>query len=83
MALTVTAQRALRLITWLHSCVLPRHRRALFIIDPKGLLRSVVINDDTVGRSVEEVRRLLMAFQFTAANDGMACPANWAPGMSL
>lgn len=54
--------------------------RALFIIDPKGVLRSVVINDDTVGRSVAEVHRLLTAFQFTAANDGMACPVNWAPG---
>lgn len=33
--------------------------RGLFIIDPKGIVRSVQVNDDHVGRSVDETLRLL------------------------
>ncbi|KAG9077920.1 cTPxI [Ceratobasidium sp. UAMH 11750] len=39
--------------------------RGLFIIDPKGILRQITINDLPVGRSVDETIRLLEAFQFT------------------
>jgi len=39
--------------------------RGLFIIDDKGTLRQMTINDLPVGRSVEEVMRLVQAFQFT------------------
>ena len=39
--------------------------RGLFIIDPSGVVRQVTINDLPVGRSVEEVLRLVKAFQFT------------------
>lgn len=38
--------------------------RGLFIIDPKGTLRQITVNDLPVGRSVEEVLRLVKAFQF-------------------
>jgi peroxiredoxin (alkyl hydroperoxide reductase subunit C) len=37
----------------------------LFIIDPKGILRQITINDLPVGRSVEETLRLVQAFQYT------------------
>ena len=37
----------------------------LFIIDSKGNLRQVTINDMPVGRSVDETLRLVQAFQFT------------------
>jgi len=37
----------------------------LFIIDAKGNLRQVTINDMPVGRSVDETLRLVQAFQFT------------------
>nr|AFK94159.1 2-cys peroxiredoxin [Dunaliella viridis] len=53
--------------------------RALFIIDPKGTLRQVTINDLPVGRSVDEALRLVKAFQFTDEH-GEVCPANWTPG---
>jgi alkyl hydroperoxide reductase subunit AhpC len=33
--------------------------RGLFIIDPKGILKQVTINDLPVGRSVDEILRLL------------------------
>ena len=41
--------------------------RGLFIIDPKGILRQITINDLPVGRSVEETLRLVKAFQFTVS----------------
>ena len=37
----------------------------LFIIDDKGILRQITVNDLPVGRSVDETLRLVQAFQFT------------------
>jgi alkyl hydroperoxide reductase subunit AhpC len=54
--------------------------RGLFIIDPKGNIRSIMMNDDQVGRSVDEVKRLVQAFQYTDSHDGHVCPASWKPG---
>ncbi|XP_032463496.1 peroxiredoxin-1-like [Phocoena sinus] len=53
--------------------------RGLFIIDDKGILRQITINDLPVGRSVDETLRLVQAFQFTD-NHGEVCPAGWKPG---
>ncbi|KAF5299968.1 hypothetical protein FQA39_LY11341 [Lamprigera yunnana] len=53
--------------------------RGLFIIDTKGILRQMTINDLPVGRSVDETLRLVQAFQFTDAH-GEVCPAGWHPG---
>ncbi|XP_022904446.1 peroxiredoxin-4 [Onthophagus taurus] len=53
--------------------------RGLFIIDPKGTLRQITMNDLPVGRSVDETLRLVQAFQFTDRN-GEVCPAGWKPG---
>ncbi|KIJ53323.1 hypothetical protein M422DRAFT_64769 [Sphaerobolus stellatus SS14] len=53
--------------------------RGLFIIDPKGTLRQITVNDLPVGRSVEETLRLVKAFQFTD-EFGEVCPANWTEG---
>lgn len=39
--------------------------RGLFIIDSKGNLRQITVNDLPVGRSVDETLRLVQAFQFT------------------
>jgi len=36
--------------------------RGLFLIDPKNKVRSMQINDDAVGRSVDEALRLIQAF---------------------
>jgi peroxiredoxin 2/4 len=49
--------------------------RGVFLIDPDGKLRSYAINDLSVGRNVEEVVRLLQAFQ-----SGELCPVGWKPG---
>jgi len=53
--------------------------RGLFIIDPKGILRQITINDLPVGRSVDETMRLVQAFQFVDKH-GEVCPAGWKPG---
>ncbi|KIY69766.1 peroxiredoxin [Cylindrobasidium torrendii FP15055 ss-10] len=53
--------------------------RGLFLIDPKGTLRQITVNDLPVGRSVEETLRLVKAFQFTDKH-GEVCPANWQEG---
>jgi peroxiredoxin (alkyl hydroperoxide reductase subunit C) len=37
----------------------------LFIIDAKGVLRQITINDLPVGRDVDETLRLVQAFQYT------------------
>ncbi|KAI0157155.1 thioredoxin-like protein [Hypoxylon sp. FL1284] len=53
--------------------------RGLFIIDPKGTLRQITVNDLPVGRNVEETLRLVQAFQFTDEH-GEVCPAGWQNG---
>ncbi|XP_055338691.1 peroxiredoxin-2-like [Paramacrobiotus metropolitanus] len=53
--------------------------RGLFIIDGKGILRQITMNDLPVGRSVDETIRLLQAFQYTDQH-GEVCPAGWKPG---
>ena len=49
--------------------------RATFIIDPEGTIRSVEVNDLDVGRSVDEVLRVLDALQ-----TGELTPCNWKRG---
>jgi peroxiredoxin (alkyl hydroperoxide reductase subunit C) len=49
--------------------------RATFIVDPEGVIRHVSVNDLSVGRSVDEVLRVLDALQ-----SGELCPCNWKKG---
>ncbi|XP_072035997.1 peroxiredoxin-4-like [Amphiura filiformis] len=53
--------------------------RGLFIIDDKGTLRQITMNDLPVGRSVDETLRLVQAFQYTDKH-GEVCPVGWRPG---
>lgn len=53
--------------------------RGLFLIDMKGFIRSQVVNDLPLGRSVDEALRVLDALQFTERY-GDVCPANWKKG---
>ncbi|XP_069745686.1 peroxiredoxin-4 isoform X4 [Narcine bancroftii] len=53
--------------------------RGLFIIDDKGVLRQITMNDLPVGRSVNETLRLVQAFQYTDTH-AEVCPAGWKPG---
>jgi alkyl hydroperoxide reductase subunit AhpC len=49
--------------------------RGTFIIDPNGILKSAVVNDLPVGRSVEETLRTLHALQ-----TGKLTGCEWKPG---
>ncbi|KAF1787628.1 Peroxiredoxin, C-terminal [Phytophthora cactorum] len=45
----------------------------------EGVLRQITINDLPIGRNVDEVLRLIEAFQFHEEH-GDVCPANWKKG---
>ncbi len=52
--------------------------RATFIVDPKGIIRWVCVNDLSTGRNVAEVVRMLNALQ--VADRGELVPCDWEPG---
>ncbi|AKP03763.1 peroxiredoxin [Companilactobacillus pabuli] len=54
--------------------------RGVFIIDPKGLIKSYTINAMGIGRNAREILRTLQAAQFVEAHGDNVCPANWHPG---
>jgi alkyl hydroperoxide reductase subunit AhpC len=53
--------------------------RGLFLINPEGKVAYNVTHDLGVGRNVDEVLRVLKAFQ-QVAKTGEVCPANWNEG---
>lgn len=53
--------------------------RAVFFIDPSGVIRLIMYYPLNIGRSLDEVKRTLIALQ-TADTHKVACPANWAEG---
>jgi len=53
--------------------------RGLFLIDKQGIVRHQVVNDLPLGRSVDEVLRMVDALQFFETH-GEVCPANWKKG---
>ena len=57
----------------------PEAYRGLFLIDKQGIVRHQVVNDMPLGRSVDEVLRVIDALQFTV-EFGEVCPADWKKG---
>ena len=53
--------------------------RGLYLLDREGIIRHQLVNDLPLGRSVDEVLRLLDALIFHEHN-GEVCPANWKAG---
>jgi len=53
--------------------------RGLFVINPQGVVVQITKNDNPVGRNVDEVLRLVKAFQYVDQH-GEVCPVNWVPG---
>jgi len=54
--------------------------RGSFIIDPNGVLRTIEINDNNIGRNAKELLRKLQAAKFTHEHGDKVCPASWTPG---
>jgi len=50
--------------------------RAVFIVDPEGVVRAILYYPQEVGRNIDEILRLLKALQ-VSAKYGAAIPANW------
>jgi len=53
--------------------------RAVFFVDPKGVLRAMIYYPLALGRNFDEIRRVLVGLQ-TIDAFGIALPADWRPG---
>jgi len=56
--------------------------RNVFIIDDKGIVRSILVYPLNIGRFIPEIMRIIQALQIAECNDG-ATAANWMPGNPL
>ena len=56
--------------------------RAVFIIDPQGIIRSIVYYPLTTGRNFQEIKRMIQALQKSDETHN-STPANWQPGDDL
>jgi peroxiredoxin (alkyl hydroperoxide reductase subunit C) len=57
----------------------PMSYRGLFLIDRSGIVQHQVINNFPLGRSIDEVIRMVDALQFTEKH-GEVCPVDWRSG---
>lgn len=53
--------------------------RAVFFIDPKGIIRAIIYYPLSLGRNFDELYRVIIALQ-TADEFSVATPADWQPG---
>jgi len=51
--------------------------RATFVIDPDGIIRYHLVNDNNIGRNTKEIIRVVKALQ-----TGELCPVDWEEGQS-
>lgn len=57
-------------------------RRGTFVVDPNGVLRTMEIHDNSVGRKAAETLRKVQAAQFVESHPGNVCPGSWEEGDS-
>jgi len=50
--------------------------RAVFMVDPKGIIRAILYYPQELGRNMDEFLRMIKGFQLSDKN-GVAIPANW------
>lgn len=53
--------------------------RAVFFVDPKGIIRTIIYYPLSLGRNFDELYRVVVALQ-TADEFSVALPADWRPG---
>jgi peroxiredoxin 2/4 len=58
---------------------IPLAYRGTFLIDKKGIIRHMLVNDLPLGRSIDETLRMVDALQHHEKH-GEVCPANWEEG---
>jgi peroxiredoxin (alkyl hydroperoxide reductase subunit C) len=50
--------------------------RAVFVVDPNGVVRAILYYPQELGRNMDEIVRMIRGFQVSEAN-GVAIPAGW------
>lgn len=50
--------------------------RAVFVVDPKGIIRAILYYPQELGRNMDEILRMVKALQISD-KEGVAMPANW------
>ena len=53
--------------------------RAVFVIDPRGIVRAIMYYPKNIGRNITEIKRMIIAMQTSDAFH-VATPAEWIPG---
>ncbi len=53
--------------------------RAVFIVDPDSIIRTILYYPASTGRNMREIKRIILALQ-KADKESIATPANWHPG---
>ncbi len=53
--------------------------RSSFVVAPDLTIKMIEINDSSVGRNSDELRRKIEALQYLAKNPNHFCPAKWTP----
>lgn len=53
--------------------------RAVFIVDPNGIIRTILYYPQSTGRNFDEIKRIIQALQKADAEQ-IATPADWRPG---
>jgi alkyl hydroperoxide reductase subunit AhpC len=54
--------------------------RGTFIVDPQGVIQSVEVTAEGIGRDASDLLRKIKAAQYVAAHPGEVCPAKWKEG---
>jgi NADH-dependent peroxiredoxin subunit C len=54
--------------------------RGTFLIDPDGVLKTIEIHSNNIGRNISETLRKLKAAEHVREFPGEVCPVNWEPG---
>ena len=53
--------------------------RAVFVIDPEGIIRAILYYPMSTGRNLPEIKRIVQSLQLHDA-ENVSTPANWQPG---
>lgn len=67
-----------------YGMVSPNHSstqavRAVYFVDPKGYIRTILYYPQEIGRNFDEIKRIIIALQ-KHDKDKVALPADWRPG---
>ncbi|MCA9724752.1 MAG: redoxin domain-containing protein, partial [Kurthia sp.] len=55
-------------------------QRATFLIDPDGVVQTMEINNDGIGRNASQLIDKIKAANYVRNHPGEVCPAKWKEG---